>query len=206
MNEQPADTQPAVDFWYEFASTYSFLAAERIEALAQARSVAVRWRPFLLGAVFRNLGYETSPFVTIPRKGDYMWRDMERWCGRLGLPLVRPDPFPQNALLAARIALALPQDARPAYSRHVFRAQFCEGRQIADEAVLAEAVRQTGFELETAVTASRTELVKHALRRETEEAERLGVFGAPAIITGDGELFWGNDRLEEALDWANGKR
>jgi 2-hydroxychromene-2-carboxylate isomerase len=198
--------KPVVDFWYEFASTYSFLAAERIDALAEGKGVTVRWRPFLLGAVFRNLGYETSPFVTVPRKGDYMWRDMERWTARLGLPLVRPIPFPQNALLAARIAIALPQEARPAYSRYVFRQEFCEGRNISDEDVLAEAVRQTSYDLETAVAASRTELVKHALRRETEEAESLGVFGAPALVTADGELFWGNDRMEEALEWALGRR
>ncbi|GGH07698.1 2-hydroxychromene-2-carboxylate isomerase [Alsobacter metallidurans] len=197
--------QSTVDFWYEFASTYSFLAAERIEALAAERDVAVRWRPFLLGAIFKAQGHETTPFNTYPVKGRYMWRDMERWCERLGLPLVRPDPFPQNSLVAARVALALPEDARAAFSKAVFRAEFCEGRPISDPAVIADAVRQTGFELETAVTAAQTDLVKHALRKETEEAQRLGLFGAPTIVTGDGELFWGNDRLEEALDWARGR-
>lgn len=197
--------QSTVDFWYEFASTYSFLAAERIEALAAERDVAVRWRPFLLGAIFKAQGYETTPFNVFPDKGRYMWRDMERWCERLGLPLVRPDPFPQNSLMAARVALALPEDARAAFSKAVFRAEYCEGRQIADPAVIADAVRQTGFELETAVAAAQTDLVKHALRKETEEAQRLGLFGAPTVVTADGELFWGNDRLEEALDWARGR-
>jgi 2-hydroxychromene-2-carboxylate isomerase len=197
--------QSTVDFWYEFASTYSFLAAERIEALAAERDIAVRWRPFLLGAIFKAQGHETTPFNVFPDKGRYMWRDMERWCERLGLPLVRPDPFPQNSLMAARVALALPEDARAAFSKAVFRAEYCEGRQIADPAVIADAVRQTGFELETAVAAAQTDLVKHALRKETEEAQRLGLFGAPTVVTADGELFWGNDRLEEALDWARGR-
>jgi 2-hydroxychromene-2-carboxylate isomerase len=198
--------QPHVDFWYEFASTYSFLAAERIETLAQERDVAVRWRPFLLGVIFKQQGYETTPFNVFPDKGRYMWRDMERWSDRLGLPLVRPDPFPQNSLTAARVAIALPEDARPAFSKAVFRLEFCEGRSIADPEVIADAVRQTGFELEPAVTAAQTDLVKHALRKETEEAQRLGLFGAPTVVTPDGELFWGNDRIEEALDWARGKR
>jgi 2-hydroxychromene-2-carboxylate isomerase len=198
--------QPHVDFWYEFASTYSFLAAERIETLAQERDVAVRWRPFLLGVIFKQQGYETTPFNVFPDKGRYMWRDMERWSERLGLPLVRPDPFPQNSLTAARVAIALPEDARPAFSKAVFRLEFCEGRSIADPEVIADAVRQTGFELEPAVTAAQTDLVKHALRKETEEAQRLGLFGAPTVVTPDGELFWGNDRIEEALDWARGKR
>ncbi|PSC04038.1 disulfide bond formation protein DsbA [Alsobacter soli] len=198
--------QPSVDFWYELASTYSFLAAERIEALAEERGVAVRWRPFLLGVIFKAQGYDTTPFNIIEAKGRYMWRDMERWCDRLGVPLARPEPFPQNSLLAARTALALPDDARPEFSKAIFRAEFCEGRSISDPAVIADAVRQTGFELETAVAAAQTDLVKHALRKETDEAQRLGVFGAPTIVTPDGELFWGNDRLEEALDWARGRK
>jgi 2-hydroxychromene-2-carboxylate isomerase len=197
---------PVVDFWYEFASTYSFLAAERIEALAREREVDVVWRPFLLGAIFKKQGFETSPFNVFPDKGRYMWRDMERWCDRLGLPLKRPEPFPQNGLLAARVALALPDDARPAFTKAVFRMEFCVGADISDETMLHDAVIQAGHELEPALAAAKTDLVKHALRKQTEEAEAKGLFGAPNLVTPDGELFWGNDRLEEALDWAAGRR
>ena len=197
---------PSVDFWYEFASTYSFLAAERIEALAAERGVAVRWRPFLLGAIFRDLGYTSSPFNMYPVKGAYMWRDMERWCARLGLPLARPEPFPQNGMLASRIALALPDETRPAFTKAVYRLEFCEGRSIDDEALLAQVVREIDVEQEPAVSAARTDLVKHALRRNTEEAKALGIFGAPTLVTAGSEMFWGNDRLEEALDWAIGRR
>jgi hypothetical protein len=93
----------AVDFWYEFASTYSYPAATRIDSLAAERDVAVRWRPFLLGPIFAQAGWRDSPFNIYPAKGRYMWRDMERVCGALGLPLTRPEPFPQNSLLAARV-------------------------------------------------------------------------------------------------------
>ncbi len=195
-----------LDFWYEFASTYSFLAAERVEAVARERGVTVRWRPFLLGAIFKAQGYTTSPFNMYPVKGRYMWRDMERWCDRLGLPLVRPDPFPQNGLPAARVALALPEDVRPDFTKVIYRLQFCEGRAIDAEDTLREAVAAAGFGYETALVAAKTDLVKDALRKETAEAERLGIFGAPAFVTHDGELFWGNDRLEEACDWARGRR
>ncbi len=191
-----------VDFWYEFASTYSFLAAERIEPMARERGVALRWRPFLLGPIFKAQGYATSPFVTHEAKGRYMWRDMERWTQRLGLPFVRPAAFPLNGLAAARIALALPDEARPAFTRAVYRQAFCDGRDIADPALLQALVREIDVELETAVAAAGTELVKAALRRQTETAVALGVFGAPTLVTADGELFWGNDRLEEALGWA----
>src|ERR1700730_5178732 len=103
----------SLTFWYEFASTYSWLSAERIEALAVQAGVEVAWRPFLLGPIFAAQGWTSSPFNLFPAKGRNMWRDMERQCARLGLPpIVRPDPFPQNSLLAARLATALPPAAR----------------------------------------------------------------------------------------------
>ena len=97
--------RPVLEFWYEFASTYSYLSAMRIEPLAEAAGVDIRWRPFLLGPVFKAQGLETSPFARYPAKGRYMWRDMEREAARLGLPFYRPKTFPQNGLTAARVAL-----------------------------------------------------------------------------------------------------
>ena len=201
-----APPRGTVDFWFEFASTYSFLAVERIGPLAAERDIALRWRPFLLGPIFKAQGYETTPFLVHEAKGRYMWRDIERSCERLGLPFVRPARFPLNSLQAARIALALPDEAIPAFSRAVFRLAFCQGRDIADEALLADVLRTVDVELEPALTAAKTDLVKHALRRQTDTAQALGLFGAPTVVTCDGELFWGNDRLEEALDWAAARR
>ena len=97
--------RPTLEFWYEFASTYSYLSAMRIEPLAQAAGVDVRWRPFLLGPIFAAQGLTSSPFNLYPVKGRYMWRDMEREGARFGVPFKRPDTFPQNGLVAARVAL-----------------------------------------------------------------------------------------------------
>src|SRR5262249_28725079 len=96
---------PTLDFWFEFASTYSYPAAMRIAQLAQARGVTLRWRPFVLGPIFKAQGWTTSPFNIYAEKGRYMWRDLERICAALALPFTRPEPFPQNTLLAARVAL-----------------------------------------------------------------------------------------------------
>jgi 2-hydroxychromene-2-carboxylate isomerase len=93
---------PVLDFWFEFASTYSYPAAMRIAPLAKANGVNVRWRPFVLGPIFQAQGWQTSPFNLYPDKGRYMWRDLERICGALNLPFARPEPFPQNSLLAGR--------------------------------------------------------------------------------------------------------
>src|SRR5262249_60827422 len=90
-----------MEFWYEFASTYSYPAAMRIEAVAGARGLEVAWRPFLLGPLFAEQGWRDSPFNIYPVKGRYMWRDLERTCRRLDLPVTRPKPVPQPSLLAA---------------------------------------------------------------------------------------------------------
>src|SRR5713226_7927469 len=137
--------KPSLTFWYEFASTYSWLAAERIETLAAQAGVEVAWRPFLLGPIFAAQGWTSSPFNLFPAKGRNMWRDMERQCAGMNLPpIVRPDPFPQNSLLAARIATALSPAERPLFSRAVYRVQFTQRRSIADRAVLAAILDDIG--------------------------------------------------------------
>jgi 2-hydroxychromene-2-carboxylate isomerase len=193
----------SLTFWYEFASTYSWLAAERIEALAVQAGVEVAWRPFLLGPIFAAQGWTNSPFNLFPAKGHNMWRDMARQCAPLGLPpIVRPDPFPQNSLLAARIATALPPAARPSFSRAVYRAQFTQGRSIADRAVLAAILDDMGGAPSDALAAAEAAGTKDALRQATDQAQSLGIYGAPSFTTASGELFWGNDRLEQAIGWA----
>lgn len=194
-----------VDFWYEFASTYSYLAAMRIERLADAAGVDVRWRPFLLGPIFKAQGWDSSPFIVYPAKGRYMWRDMERLCEAQGLAFVRPDPFPQNGLMAARIALfGLSQGWGIGFSKAVFAAEFGAGADISDPAVLAGCLDGLGLSLDVAevFAAARAEDAKAALKAVTAKAQERGIFGAPTFITDDGELFWGNDRLEAALSWA----
>jgi 2-hydroxychromene-2-carboxylate isomerase len=193
-----------VDFWYDFASTYSYPAAMRIGDLAARRDVRIAWRPFLLGPIFAGQGWNDSPFNLYPAKGRYMWRDLERICRRLQLPLQRPDPFPQNSLLAARVALTLATEEQPDFSRAVYRAEFGEGRPIAEPATIAELLGEMGLAPGEILARAASEPMKSSLRRQTEEARQLGIFGAPTLTTKDGELFWGNARLEEALDWAVG--
>jgi 2-hydroxychromene-2-carboxylate isomerase len=190
-----------LDLWYEFASTYSYPAAMRIDRLAEASGVEIRWRPFLLGPIFAEQDWKTSPFNIYPAKGRYMWRDLERICAREKLPFIRPDPFPQNTLLAARIATALDGAARARFSRAVFAAEFGEGRSIDDRALLAGLLADLGLPSELLDRAT-SQPVKAALKASVDDARAIGIFGAPSFVTADGELFWGDDRLEAALDWA----
>ncbi len=193
---------PQLDFWFDFASTYSYPAAMRGEALAEAAGVRLRWRPFLLGPIFAAQGWDTSPFNLFPAKGRYMWRDLERICAERGLPFRRPQPFPQNSLRAARLALAVPDDRRGEFSRAVFRAEFGEGKLISDEDSLAEVLASMGLSTQDVLEKTKSDPIRALLREETETARKLGLFGAPTFVAGDGELFWGDDRLEQALCWA----
>jgi 2-hydroxychromene-2-carboxylate isomerase len=198
---------PTIDFWFDFASTYSYPAAMRIAPLAKTAGVQVRFRPFLLGPIFKAQGWTISPFNLYPAKGRHMWRDLDRLCADLDLPFRQPDPFPQNSLLAARVALAgLDQGWGEEFCRAVFRAEFGDGRRIDDATVMADLLAELQIEPEPVLMAAQSDAIKMRLRSETEEAERLGIFGAPSFTTADGELFWGNDRLEQALRWARKQR
>lgn len=193
-----------LEIWFEFASTYSYLTVSRAEALLKSRNIDFRWRPFLLGPIFRDRGMETSPFVLDPIKGAYMWRDLKRRAALLDLPFARPAVFPMNGLRAARITTAaLNEPWCGTFVREVFTAQFARGEDISSEAVLTEALKRSGVDPGHWLERAQDDKVKANLRAATDEARSKGIFGAPSFTVGD-ELFWGDDRLEDAVDWASG--
>ncbi len=180
-----------IDFWFDFASSYSYVAALRIEEECARAGVALVFKPFLLGPLFaEQLGIKDSPFNTQPVRGRYMWRDLERLCEKYALPWRRPSVFPRNSVLAARTALGRNGE----FVRAVFRANFAEDRDIADPQVIAS----LGGEVERAQSAG----VKAALRANVDEARRLQLFGAPSFVASGSELFFGQDRLVDAIEWA----
>jgi 2-hydroxychromene-2-carboxylate isomerase len=190
------------DFWFEFASTYSYPVAERVEGAAALAGVRLRWRPFLLGPIFRDQGWNDSPFNLYPSKGRYMWRDLERLCARDGLAFRRPSVFPRNGLLAARVALAAEAEPwLPMFVRRVYRANFAEDRDIADPEVVGGILADLGQPAADWLERAGADATRQGLRERTEEARRLGIFGAPSFVV-DGELFWGGDRLVDALVFA----
>lgn len=197
---------PTLAFWFDFASTYSYLSAMRIESEAAKHGVAVDWRPFLLGPIFARQGWTTSPFNIYPVKGRYMVRDIERLAQARGLAFRMPERFPANSLLAARLAtIGRAEGWAPAFSRAVFEAEFARGEDIAHEGVLGAALAAAGLGAAGVLQRASDLAVKEALKAQTQEADRLGIFGAPSFVTADGELFWGDDRLEHALEWARGR-
>lgn len=192
-----------LDFWYEFASMYSYLSAMRVEKLAAEAGVAIAWRPFLLGPIFKAQGWNTSPFNLYPAKGSYMLLDLARQCEDMELPpFTMPKPFPANSLLASRVALALSDAERPDFSRTVYLTEFADGKDIGSRDMIAEILKKLGHDAEAMLATASEQPVKDKLRANTEEAMKISIFGAPTFVTEDDDLFWGNDRLEQALAWA----
>ena len=147
----------------------------------------------------------TRPFNVYPNKGNYMNRDMQRLAAKYGLEYNFPKPgdtgFPRNSVLAARMALvALKEEWGREFCRRVYAAEFVKGEDIADPELLGALARESGSLRDIVAEATRLKN-KTLLRVNTDRAIELGIFGAPSFVVGD-ELFWGNDRLEDALDWA----
>jgi 2-hydroxychromene-2-carboxylate isomerase len=191
-----------IEFWFEFASTYSYLSVMRIEQAAANLGLAIEWRPFLLGPVFQSFGWSNSPFILQPWKNEYVWKDMERQCRKYGLPWRRPSQFPRASVLSARVALiGADQPWMGEFCRRVMQLNFAADQDIKSPALIAEVLAQLGLEAQATLDEAQTEANKLRLRQQTELAASKGVFGAPTIFVG-GEMFWGNDRLDDALAFA----
>ncbi|GJM02428.1 MAG: 2-hydroxychromene-2-carboxylate isomerase [Rhodomicrobium sp.] len=194
-----------LQFWYEFASPYSYISMMRIGDIAEQVGVEVHYQPFLLGPIFKDFGWELSPFITYPEKGRYFFRDIQREAAAYGLPLTMPAEFPQRGLLAARTALVgMEEGWGVAFSQAVYVRQFSEGLSISGE-------EDIGFILESMemgevggiLARAQSDEIKGKLFKITDQAKALGIIGAPSFIARE-ELFWGNDRLERAFQYALG--
>lgn len=193
-----------LEFFFDYASPYSYLASEQLGAIVQRTGVEVRWRPFLLGAVFKATG--NVPPITTPSKGMYLAQDLDDWARHLGLPKFRlPDEFPVNSLKANRLGLvAAEQGHIVPFSHAAFRAAFVHGRDLNTLEVLTQVLREAGLEPDKALARMENQEIKDALRRNTDEAVSRGAFGAPTFFVGE-RMFFGNDRLmfvERALQAA----
>ncbi len=196
---------PEIEFWFEFASNYSYLSVMRLEAEAQRDGVRIVWKPFLLGPIFRALGMETSPFVLQKEKGAYVWQDMPRQCRKYGLRWARPSTFPRMSVLPARVALlGADQPWIGAFCRGVMELNFALDQEINAPERLAPILTDLGLPASDILREAQAEPTKARLREQTEEARRRGIFGAPNFFVGS-EMFWGNDRLDDALLLASGQ-
>jgi 2-hydroxychromene-2-carboxylate isomerase len=195
ISRQPAE----IEFWFEFASNYSYLSVMRIEEAARRHGVRIAWKPFLLGPIFRALGFETSPFLLQKEKGAHMWRDMVRQCRKYGLRWTQPTGFPRLSVLPARVALlGADEPWIGAFCRQVMELNFVRDEDINKAERLAPILTELGLPAAEILEQAQTDSVKARLRGQTDEARRRSIFGAPTFFVGT-EMFWGNDRLDDAL-------
>jgi 2-hydroxychromene-2-carboxylate isomerase len=190
-----------IEFYFEFASPYGYLANTRIDALAARYGREVRWRPIMLGAAFKLTG--AQPLVRTPLKGDYMMRDLPRFARLLGVPFQAPPIMPANSLAASRACIWLAQDdpaKAKALAQAVFHAHWGEGRDIARPEDVAEIAARLGIEREALLAAVADPAIKERLKAATQAAIERGVFGSPFVFV-DGEPFWGADRLDQVERW-----
>jgi 2-hydroxychromene-2-carboxylate isomerase len=190
-----------IEFWFEFASPYGYLASTRIDKLAEKHRRPVGWHPFLLGAVFKATG--SQPLTNIPMKGDYSRRDMERTAGFLGVPFKFPEPFPFLSVAPARAFYFL-TDSEPgqakALAKAVYDRIFVEGKAVDKPETVADIAAAIGIDRQAVLAGMAEQRVKDRLKQETDSAIAKGVFGSPFVIA-DGEPFWGHDRFDQLDRW-----
>ena len=189
-----------IDFWFMIGSTYTYLTVSRLHQLEAATGIQFRWRPFNVRAIMQEMN--NIPFATKPIKLAYMWRDVERRASKYGLPSKVPAPYPlKNLELANRVAILGESEGWCAdYVRATYRRWFVDGREPGAEPNLSESLHEIGQDPGRVIPAASQDSIGRALEAATAEAKDLRIFGAPTFVT-RGELFWGDDRLEDAVAW-----
>ncbi|MDX1540763.1 MAG: 2-hydroxychromene-2-carboxylate isomerase [Geminicoccaceae bacterium] len=192
----------AIDFYFEFASPYGYLASTQIERIGERFGREVRWHPVMLGAAFKETGMR--PLMQIPLKGPYMMHDLPRFARLIGVPFTAPPVMPDNSLHASRATVWLDetagQEAAKRFARAVFRAHWGEGRAIGKPELIAEIGEEQGIDRDALLEAIADPKVKERLKERTAASIERGVFGSPFVIV-DGEPFWGADRLTQVETW-----
>jgi 2-hydroxychromene-2-carboxylate isomerase len=195
-----------IEFFFDIGSSYSYLAATQMERVGARTGVAVRWRPFLLGGVFKATGNDLP--IRVPAKAKWMLQDMTMWAQHYGIPLRMPSRFPVVTLRTQR-ALAtaerLSSAAVAAFAQTLFKAYWAEDQDVTSDAVLSAAAQSAGLAGDAIISGIDSPETKDLLRATTEEAVRRGAFGAPAMFVGD-VLFWGNDRIPLLEDYLAKRR
>lgn len=190
-----------IDFWYSIGSTYSFLSVMRIRDVAREQGIAFVWRPFNVRTIM--IEQKNIPFADKPSKSAYMWRDIERRAQKHGLRAALPAPYPiRDLALANQVALlGMREGWGEAYSVETYRLWFQDGQLPGEDPNLSEALWRVNQDPMPTLERARAPGIVAALEAETATARDTGVFGAPTFVIG-GEVFWGDDRMDDAVQWA----
>ncbi len=198
-------TNRTIDFWFSIGSTYTYLSVMRLAEVERTTGIHFNWRPFSVRAIMRE--QNNIPFATKPVKRAYMWRDIERRAERYGLPIRVPAPYPlQEFDLANRVAILGRDEGWCAnYTRATYRRWFQQGQPPGGEPNLPDSLHEIGQDPARVITLASLDAIGHAYAAAIDEARALNIFGSPNFVVGS-EVFWGDDRLDDALEWLERKR
>jgi 2-hydroxychromene-2-carboxylate isomerase len=194
-----------IDFWFTMGSTYSFLSVMRLAEIEKSSGVSFRWRPFHLLVILQEMKH--VPFADKPAKSDYMWRDIERRAAMYGIPARLPAPYPVKQSLVANLvaAIGMREGWGADFVRAAYGRWFQLGQETGSEPNVSESLRDIGQDPGRVLKLAAGDEAKALLTAETDAARALGIFGSPTFTVG-GELFWGDDRLDDAISWLRSGR
>jgi 2-hydroxychromene-2-carboxylate isomerase len=189
-----------IDFWFTMGSTYSYLSVMRLAEVERASGIRFRWRPFHLLVILQEMKH--VPFADKPAKAAYMWRDIERRAAMYGIPTKVPAPYPAKASITANLValLGMREGWGVDFVRAAYRHWFVLGQETGSEPNLSESLCEIGRDPGKVLAAADSAPTREALAAETTAARELGIFGSPTFAVGR-EIFWGDDRLEDAISW-----
>ena len=195
-----------IEFWLGYGSGYSYLTVMRIDRAVEGKGIRLVWKPYNLTVLMREKGLPQGPFTPRPEKLAYMWRDLERRAQRRGLPYKKPPQYPVDSQKTVRVGyLAALEGWCSQFSRRVFEMNFVEGRAIGGPGNLEAALIDIGKDPEATIRRAHERDTEERLERDTRWAIERGMFGSPHFLVDD-ELFWGDDRLEDAIEWCTSGR
>jgi 2-hydroxychromene-2-carboxylate isomerase len=191
---------PQIDFWFTMGSTYSYLSVSRLAEVERSTGISFSWRPFHLLVILQEMKH--IPFGDKPRKSAYMWRDIERRAVMYGVSAKLPAPYPvRQSLIANRVAIVGLREGWGAdFVRAAYRRWFQLGQETGSEPNVSESLRDIGQNPDRVLPLASAEDTQAILEAETNVARELGIFGSPTFVVGR-ELFWGDDRLDDAISW-----
>ncbi len=191
---------PHIDFWFTMGSTYSYLSVSRLADVERSTGMTFRWRPFHLLIILQEMKH--IPFADKPTKSAYMWRDIERRAAMYGIPMKLPVPYPARQSVVANLVaiVGMRENWGADFVRAAYRRWFQRGEETGSEPNVSESLRDIGQDPERVLTLANSDDTKAVLTAETDAARELGIFGSPTFIVGR-KLFWGDDRLADAINW-----
>jgi 2-hydroxychromene-2-carboxylate isomerase len=189
-----------IDFWFTMGSTYSYLSVMRLAELERSSGITFRWRPFHLLVILQEMKH--VPFADKPTKCAYMWRDIARRASMYGIPASLPAPYPCKQSIVANLiaSVGMRQGWGVDFVRAAYRRWLQLGEETGSEPNISKSLQDIGLEPQPILALANTAEAGAVLMAETEIAKVLGIFGSPTFVVGR-ELFWGDDRLEDAISW-----